>query len=116
MSLFGDMKISNDDLVWKALADPTRRQILELLSEEPANTGAIVDEFSDRLVRTAVMKHLDVLESARLIRVERRGRTRCNHVERRPLEAVAKWLNRRVQRHERNLKRLKSLTESKRKN
>ena len=59
MSLIGDMNMPISDAVWKALADPTRRQILETLAEEEASTGAIVQSFAPRLVRTAVMKHLD---------------------------------------------------------
>ena len=107
------MKTVEDDAVWKALADPTRRQILESLASGAANTGAIVDQFAPRLVRTAVMKHLDVLEAADLIRVERVGRTRRNHIERRPLEVVAAWLEKRTQTHEGNLTRLKNLAEAK---
>ena len=102
----------NDDAIWKALADPTRREILETLARESVTTGSIVERFSPGLVRTAVMKHLDVLEAARLIRVERIGRTRRNHLERRPLAKVAGWLEKRVHGHEDNLSRLKKLTES----
>ena len=102
----------NDDSIWKALADPTRRQILETLARESVTTGAIVDRFSPGLVRTAVMKHLDVLEAASLIRVERVGRTRQNHLERTPLAGVAGWLEKRVHGHEANLSRLKALAES----
>ena len=101
------------DAIWRALADPTRRQILETLGEGPFTTGAIVERFAPRLVRTAVMKHLDVLEAAELIRVERVGRTRKNHLERQPLERVSVWLEWRLQRHHDNLRRLKTLAESK---
>ena len=114
MSLFGDMNIVSTDAVWKALADPTRRQILELLDEEAATTGRIIERFSPRLVRTAVMKHLDVLERAKLIRVERVGRTRQNHIERQPLDSVASWLAQRVRGHQSNLKRLKHVAETNR--
>ena len=112
MSLNGDMLLIEHDAIWKALADPTRREILKIIDKEPATTGEIVERFSDRIVRTAVMKHLDVLELARIIRIERVGRTRRNHLEREPLEAVAAWLEKRVQGHQNNLKRLKNLAES----
>ena len=114
MSLNGDMNIVDQDAVWKALADPTRRQILETLDEEAATTGVIIERFSPRLVRTAVMKHLDVLERANLIRIERIGRTRHNHIEREPLNEVASWLDQRVRGHQSNLMRLKKVAETKR--
>lgn len=107
------MKILHDDSVWKALADPTRRQILDVLMDRPVTTGDIVEQFSPRLVRTAVMKHLDVLESAGLVRVERKGRNRLNHFERAPLKEIAAWLNRRINTHRSNLTHLKQLAEKK---
>lgn len=113
MSLIGDMFQNSDDTIWKALADPTRRRILETLSDRTVTTGEIVDRFSPKLVRTAVMKHLDVLESANLIRIERIGRNRLNHIERKPLECISGWLQRHVTNHRENLTRLKNLTESK---
>ena len=107
------MNITGDDAVWRALADPTRRQILETLaSDKPASTGTIVERFAPHLVRTAVMKHLDVLTSAKLIRVERIGRTRNNYPDPRPLKRVADWLDRHVEKHEKNLTRLKKIAES----
>lgn len=99
-------------LIWKALSDPTRRQILEKLADEPETTGEIVAEFAPRLVRTAVMKHLGILESAGLIRVERVGRTRWNHLERKPLVIVSTWLDRRMGQHRSHLKSLKDLAEA----
>lgn len=113
MSLYSDMNARGSNDVWKALSDPTRRQILEALAERPTTTGEIVEQFSDQLVRTAVMKHLDVLEQASLIRVEREGRLRWNHLQREPLKSVATWLQLRTRRHQQNLDRLKQLAESK---
>lgn len=107
------MKVVHDDSVWKALADPTRRQILDLLMDAPITTGEIVEQFSPRLVRTAVMKHLDVLESTGLVRVERKGRNRLNHFERAPLKEISAWLNRRISTHKSNLTRLQQLAEKK---
>ena len=106
------MKAAVQDLVWKALADPTRRSILESLENRPATTGEIVDSFSPRLVRTAVMKHLDVLVEARLVRVERKGRLRWNHLERHALKEIAGWLDRRIVGHKTHLERLKRLAEA----
>ena len=72
--------------VWTALADPTRRAILDLLRERPRTTGEIADEFPT--TRFAVMKHLNVLESARLIVVRREGRERWNHLNVVPLQVL----------------------------
>ncbi|MFM1558277.1 MAG: ArsR/SmtB family transcription factor [Roseibacillus sp.] len=65
----------------QALADPTRRVIVECLTTRPCTTGELVERFSTTLVRTAVMKHLDVLEEAGLIHIEREGRVRWNDLE-----------------------------------
>ena len=54
------------DPVWKALANPFRRKILDLLREEAMTTGDLAAAFPE-LSRYAVMQHLDVLEQAGLI-------------------------------------------------
>lgn len=113
MSLFSDMMTRGTDELWKALADPTRREIVECLTARPLKTGDLVERFAPQLVRTAVMKHLDVLEDAGLIRVEREGRSRWNHLHEKPLTGMATWLKRRVLTHQGNLERLKKFTESK---
>ena len=106
------MLSAGDTLVWKALADSTRREIVESLTAGPRTTGDLVAQFAPRLVRTAVMKHLDVLAEAGVVRIERSGRTRWNSLEAKPLSGVAEWLKRRVLTHQANLQRLKSLAES----
>ena len=58
------------DLIWKALADATRREVLDLLAERPLTTGELVERFPD-LCRTNVMKHLDVLTAANLVIVKK---------------------------------------------
>jgi DNA-binding transcriptional ArsR family regulator len=65
------------DPVWKALADPTRRAILELLRKGARTTTDIVHAYR-HLSRYAVMKHLDVLRNAELIQT-RRSRTQRMH-------------------------------------
>ena len=105
------MLTATDNLLWKALADPTRRRMLAALAGRAMTTGELVDSFSTHLVRTAVMKHLDILEAARLLRTRREGRLRWNHLDRRPLERALSWLERHVRTHEDNLERLKALAE-----
>lgn len=64
-------------LVWSALADSKRRQIINLLEEKPRTTSDL-SEFFDDVSRFTVMKHLKVLEQANLIQVKREGRNRWN--------------------------------------
>jgi DNA-binding transcriptional ArsR family regulator len=66
----------NEDQLWRAVADPTRRRLIELLREGPRTTGALCRQFST--TRFAVMKHLGVLERAGVIAVRRSGRERWN--------------------------------------
>lgn len=81
----------DDDAVWKALADPTRRALLDLLRAAPRTTGELAAEFD--LTRFAIMKHLTVLENASLVLVERRGRERWNHLNPVPIQAIhRRWI------------------------
>lgn len=81
----------NDD-VWRALADPTRRALLDLLRDGPRTTGALAEAFPE-VTRFAVMKHLGVLTGAGLVVVRRRGRERWNHLNAVPLrQAYERWL------------------------
>lgn len=76
-----------EDGVWRALADPTRRGLLDLLREGAKTTGVLAGAFPG-LSRFGVMKHLGVLEEAGLVVVERRGRERWNHLNPVPLRRV----------------------------
>lgn len=74
--------------VWKALGDPTRRELLELLREGPMTTGVLCERFT--MTRYGVMKHLDVLEAAGLLLVKREGRQRFNHLNAVPLQRLVR--------------------------
>ena len=79
------------DPIWKALADPSRRRILDLLRDGPRTTWDLSASFASS--RFAVMKHLRVLEHARLIIVRRRGRERWNYLNPIPIQAIyERWL------------------------
>jgi DNA-binding transcriptional ArsR family regulator len=80
---------ASDD-VFRAIADPTRRAILDRLRAGPANAGALAGDF--RSSRPAVSKHLRVLRQARLVSEVRVGRERIYKVEPVPLQAAAGWL------------------------
>ena len=77
--------------VWKALADPTRRRILDLLRARPMTTGALASRFE--MSRIGVMKHLGVLARAGLVLVRRRGRERWNHLNPVPIQQIyRRWI------------------------
>jgi len=87
------MTTRDQDHVWKALADPTRREILDLLREGPRQTTDIVERFPE-LSRFGVMKHLDVLREAELIRTRSEGRLRVNSLNVAPLrDAIERWIS-----------------------
>lgn len=89
-----------DDAVFKALADGTRRAILDELVE---HDGQTLFELCTRLIsrhgltssRQAVSQHIAVLEAAGLVSVRREGRYTFHHVDTSPLTAIAeRWPHR----------------------
>lgn len=84
----------DDDAVWRALASPVRRRVLDLLTEGPRTTGGLADAFED-LSRFAVMQHLKVLEEADLVVPRREGRRRFNHLNAVPIQRIhRRWVSR----------------------
>ena len=82
------------EAVWKALANRTRRRMLDLLVDGAMTTGELDEEFGE-LSRFAVMQHLKVLEHAELVVVTRRGRSRYNHLNPVPIQQVSdRWISR----------------------
>jgi DNA-binding transcriptional ArsR family regulator len=79
--------------IYRALADPTRRAILDELSERDGQT---LFELCTRLAakhglgstRQAISQHLDVLESAGLVRTRREGRYKFHHLDTTPLDTI----------------------------
>lgn len=57
--------------VWKALADPTRRKILELLKKQDMNAGEIAAEFN--MTKPSISNHLTILKQADLVDSEKKG-------------------------------------------
>jgi DNA-binding transcriptional ArsR family regulator len=95
------------DLVFKALADPSRRQLLDRLH---AKNGQTLSELCERLgmSRQAVSKHLAVLEAANLVATVRRGREKLHYLNPVPIHEIAeRWIDK----YER--KRLQALSELK---
>ncbi|MFN8081178.1 MAG: metalloregulator ArsR/SmtB family transcription factor [Kineosporiaceae bacterium] len=82
------------DEVFRALADPTRRQLLDALFAQDGQTvGELAERFADSMSRFGVMKHLRVLEEANLVVGVRSGRTRTLHLNPVPIEQIAnRWI------------------------
>ncbi len=80
------------DEVFKALADPSRRRLLDkLLGRDGLTLGELADGAG--MSRFGVMKHLAVLEAAGLVRTERMGRLKLHHLETGPLVSAHRgWL------------------------
>ncbi|WP_263419377.1 ArsR/SmtB family transcription factor [Terriglobus albidus] len=75
---------------FQAIADPTRRAVLDLLREGRKPAGAIADAFP--VSRPAISKHLRLLRHAHLVRETREGRNRIYELNPEPLRAVESWL------------------------
>lgn len=83
-----------DSAVWKALADDTRRQMLDSLKTRPFTTGELCEEFPN-LDRCTIMKHICVLENSKLITFRRQGRHRLNFLNPVQLQQIhMRWLTR----------------------
>jgi len=83
-----------DDEVFRALADPSRRQLLDMLN---ARNGQTLRELCAGLdmARQSVSKHLAVLETANLVTTVWRGREKLHHLNAEPINAIAeRWINR----------------------
>ncbi|MBB5043326.1 ArsR/SmtB family transcription factor [Shinella fusca] len=84
---------SQQDAVFKALANARRRQMLDAMKDAPLTTGALCEKFSD-MDRCTVMQHLKVLEEADLVIPRREGRERWNHLNALPIKAIHdRWIS-----------------------
>lgn len=84
---------AKDDHVFKALAHPRRRLLLDELKDGPKTTGALCDIFAD-MDRCTVMMHLKVLEEAGLVVARREGRERWNHLDALPIKRIHdRWIS-----------------------
>ncbi len=80
------------DLLFRALADPSRRRLLDLLHAHDGRTLGELCEFLD-MTRQGVTQHLDLLEVANLIATARRGRQKLHFLNPVPLQAIyERWI------------------------
>ncbi|MCW6534180.1 ArsR/SmtB family transcription factor [Sphingomonas lycopersici] len=98
------------DMAFHALADGTRRAILERLSRGPASVSELAKPFETSLA--AIHQHVQVLEASGLIATEKRGRTRECRISAETIMRVEHWLNERRQLWEQRFDRLGKLLEN----
>ena len=78
--------------MYQAIADPTRREIINLLANQELNLNAVADNFD--ISRPAVSKHIKILTECGLVIIKQRGRERYCRAELSRLKEVAEWANR----------------------
>jgi DNA-binding transcriptional ArsR family regulator len=79
------------DAVFRAIADPTRREILRILRGGSETVGGIADHF--RVSRPAISKHLRLLHRAGLVTTRKQGTASLCSLDAKPLRAVNDWLH-----------------------
>ncbi len=79
------------DRVFLALANPVRRELLQILAGQPLSAGELSDRFA--LSRPAVAEHLKVLRDAGLVADEPQGRRRIYRLTAEPLAQLGEWLH-----------------------
>jgi DNA-binding transcriptional ArsR family regulator len=92
------------DLMFQALADPSRRVMVERLTRGPASVSELAKPLAMSL--PAVVQHLQVLETSGLVRSEKAGRVRTCHIEPKALRTAEQWIAERRTIWERRLDRL----------
>jgi DNA-binding transcriptional ArsR family regulator len=102
-----DRKKPDIDRVFHALGDPTRRAMMEKLSESPQSVSRLAEPFGITLA--AVVQHLQVLEDCGLVQTEKVGRVRTCRIEPAGLSVAAQWIAARRTLWERQLDRLGDL-------
>ena len=88
-----NMSKARENLVWDALANESRRQILDMLKDKPQTTGEIAIQFKN-LDRCTVMLHLNILVEAGLVIAKREGKFRWNYLNVEPIQRIyERWLS-----------------------
>jgi DNA-binding transcriptional ArsR family regulator len=105
--------VTDDDLVFKALADATRRLLLDLLFQRDGRTLKELESKLD-MTRFGVMKHLKVLEDANLVITRRSGREKLHFLNAVPIRTIHdRWIDKYTERQVAALTALKTQLEEK---
>jgi DNA-binding transcriptional ArsR family regulator len=75
--------------VFQAIADPTRREIIQLLAHQSLNLNAIAENFN--ISRPAISKHIRILSECGLVTIRQQGRERYCNADLRKLKQVSEW-------------------------
>lgn len=97
------------DAIFATLADPTRRAVIERLTQGPAPVSEL--HAPHDMALPTFMKHLAKLEAVGLVRSEKKGRVRTVHIEAAPLAEVEHWISRQRRMWDQRLDRLSALAE-----
>lgn len=101
------------DAVWRALADPTRRAVLDVLRHGPRTTTELVELFP-HLTRFGVMKHIEVLRECGLVSTREQGRQRVNSINVVPIRQIyERWVGKFEELWTSHLLRIKEDSEAK---
>lgn len=90
---------NNENVVFRALADPTRRLIIDDLNQKDGQTlfeicGRLSQNHNVHMARQSITKHLGILELAGILRVEWQGRTKVHFLDVEPIQRIGHiWLN-----------------------
>lgn len=76
--------------VFQAIADPVRRDIIELLAKEPLTVNAVAEEFD--ISRPAISKHLRILHECQIVHIQQKGRERYYSIQPHNLIPAFMWL------------------------
>jgi DNA-binding transcriptional ArsR family regulator len=76
--------------VFQAIADPTRREIINMISKKPLNVNAVAENFD--VTRTAIYKHLKILTECGLVNIRQQGRERFCEAKLEKLNEVSNWV------------------------
>jgi len=83
--------MASEQMGFRALADPTRRDILQLLAKNDLTIGEVAENF--QMTRAAVKKHLTILNEGDLISVRTNGRSRLNSLNADGVKRVFDWFS-----------------------
>jgi len=78
--------------VFQAIADPTRREIIQLLARQPLNVNAVADNFD--ISRPAISRHVRILTECGLLVIRKEGRERYCQADLKKLKQVSDWTDR----------------------